>query len=73
MFIKNLNNFLRFWNFKKIIKNILTVTNHFYPESFKVNDIVFSLSKEEYKTTVVTVIPNYPEGKIYQGYKNYLL
>lgn len=47
---------------------ILIVTAYFYPEDFKVNDIAFYLNKEEFEVTVITSIPNYPEGKFKDGY-----
>jgi len=43
-------------------------TNHFYPEDFKVNDVAFELSKRGYDVTLVTAIPDYPQGKFYDGY-----
>ena len=49
-------------------KRILIYTNHFYPEQFKVNEIVDWLSLEGHKIRVITGIPNYPEGKFYKGY-----
>lgn len=47
---------------------ILLVTQYFYPENFKSNDIAFELVKKGYKVDVLTGIPNYPEGKYYKGY-----
>ena len=44
-------------------KRILLVSQYFYPESFKGNDIAFELSKRGYNVDVLTGIPNYPEGK----------
>ena len=53
---------------KKINKeSILLVTNHFFPENVKINDVASELSKS-YKVTVVTTRPNYPSGKFYPGY-----
>ena len=49
-------------------KNILIVTPHFYPEDFKVNDIAFKLQKDGFDVSVVTCIPNYPQGKFFKGY-----
>lgn len=49
---------------------ILVVTQHFYPESFRINDICFSLVKRGHEVTVLTGLPNYPEGKIYEGYRH---
>lgn len=47
---------------------ILLVTQYFYPENFKSNDIAFELSKRGYKVDVLASIPNYPEGVFYKGY-----
>ncbi len=49
-------------------KRILIYTNHFYPEQFKVNEIVDWLSEEGHTIRVITGIPNYPSGKYYKGY-----
>jgi len=48
--------------------NILILTNHFYPEEFRVNDIAFELAKRNYAITVITAIPDYPIGKFFSGY-----
>lgn len=47
---------------------ILIVTQYFYPENFKSNDLAFELQKRNHSVTVLTGIPNYPEGKIYKDY-----
>lgn len=47
---------------------ILLVTQYFYPENFKSNDVAFELAKKGYDVTVLTGLPNYPKGKIYKGY-----
>ena len=49
-------------------KRILIFTNHFYPENFKVNDAAFELAKSNFDVTVLTAIPDYPQGKFYSGY-----
>lgn len=49
-------------------KKILVVTPHFYPEDFKVNDIAFELYGNGFDVTVVTCIPNYPQGRFFKGY-----
>jgi len=49
-------------------KRILIYTNHYYPEQFKVNDVVDWLNSLGYELRVVTCIPNYPSGKFYKGY-----
>ena len=50
------------------MKRILLVTQYFYPESFKSNDIAFELSERGYKVDVLASIPNYPKGKYFDGY-----
>ncbi|MFD2907240.1 glycosyltransferase family 4 protein [Flavobacterium ardleyense] len=47
---------------------ILIVTQYFFPENFKSNDLAFELQKRGHEVTVLTGIPNYPEGKIFEGY-----
>lgn len=47
---------------------ILIITQYFYPETFKSTDLAFELQKRGHQITVLTGIPNYPEGKIYDGY-----
>lgn len=49
---------------------ILIVSQHFYPESFRINDIAFSLAKRGHEVTVLTGLPNYPSGIIYPGYRH---
>ena len=46
----------------------LLLTSHFYPESFRCNDIAFELVRRGYQVTVLTAIPDYPQGKYYDGY-----
>lgn len=47
---------------------ILIVTQYFFPENFKSNDMAFELQKRGHCVTVLTGIPNYPAGKIFNGY-----
>jgi glycosyltransferase involved in cell wall biosynthesis len=47
---------------------ILFVSQYFYPETFKGNDIVFDFVKRGHEVTVLTGKPNYPEGHFYNGY-----
>ncbi|MBR4707303.1 MAG: glycosyltransferase family 4 protein [Pseudobutyrivibrio sp.] len=49
-------------------KHILIICQYFYPEQFRINDMAFEWVKRGYKVTVVTGLPNYPEGKIFEGY-----
>ena len=49
-------------------KHILVISQYFYPEPFRINDICREWVSRGYKVTVLTGIPNYPEGKFYKGY-----
>lgn len=47
---------------------ILVVSQCFYPESFRINDMAQEWVKRGYEVTVLTGIPNYPEGRFFPGY-----
>ncbi len=47
---------------------VLLVTQYFYPENFKSNDLAFELVKRGFEVDALVGIPNYPEGKYYKGY-----
>ena len=49
-------------------QHILVISQYFYPEEFRINDICKEWIKRGYEVTVVTGIPNYPRGKFYKGY-----
>ena len=49
---------------------ILLITAYFYPEQFKSTDLAYSLKEIGHEVSVLTGIPNYPQGKIYEGYSN---
>lgn len=49
-------------------KHILVVSQCFYPERFRINDICTEWVRRGYAVTVLTGIPNYPQGKFYDGY-----
>ena len=49
-------------------KSILVISQYFFPEQFRINDICKEWVKRDYEVTVVTGIPNYPVGKFYKGY-----
>lgn len=49
-------------------KQILVISQYFHPEQFRINDICEEWIKRGYKVTVITGIPNYPQGKYYKGY-----
>jgi glycosyltransferase involved in cell wall biosynthesis len=49
-------------------KHILVISQYFYPEQFRINDMCTEWVKRGYKVTVVTGIPNYPQGDFFDGY-----
>ncbi len=48
--------------------NILVVSQYFYPENFKINDLIFSLKKRGHQITVLTGKPNYSKTQFFEGY-----
>ena len=47
---------------------VLIVSQYFWPESFRINDLAVSLQRRGHQVHVLTGKPNYPQGKIYKGY-----
>ena len=47
---------------------ILVISQYFYPENFRINDLVLELKKRNHEVTVLTGKPNYPQGEYYNGY-----
>lgn len=47
---------------------LFVVAQYFYPEQFRINDMCAEWVNRGYDVTVVTGIPNYPQGKFYKGY-----
>ena len=47
---------------------ILIITPYFHPENFRINDLAVEYNNKGHKVSVLTPIPNYPDGKFYSGY-----
>jgi glycosyltransferase involved in cell wall biosynthesis len=47
---------------------ILVVSQYYYPENFRINEVVQSLAAKGAMVDVLTGKPNYPGGKIFAGY-----
>ncbi len=47
---------------------ILIVTQYFWPESFRINDLCLALKERGHEVEVLTGKPNYPQGKFSKGY-----
>lgn len=48
---------------------LLVVTQYFWPESFRVNDLVVALNSRGHDVTVLTGLPNYPDGQVFDVYR----
>ena len=49
---------------------ILIVSQYFWPENFRVNEIAKFLSlNKKYDVEILTGIPNYPTGKVFENFK----
>lgn len=48
--------------------HVLVVTQYFWPENFRINDIVTGLHARGHQVTVLTGHPNYPSGTFTNGY-----
>lgn len=49
-------------------KKVLIVCQHFWPESFRINDISSYLAENDCEIDVLCGIPNYPAGQFFKGY-----
>lgn len=50
-------------------KNVLVISHYFWPEDFKINELVFDLAKK-YNVTVLTGKPSYPSKDYFKNFKN---
>ena len=49
-------------------KRILVVTQHFWPENFRINDMVEGFLADGLEVDVLCGLPNYPKGEWFDGY-----
>ena len=49
---------------------IFTICQYYYPEPFRIHEICQELVRRGHQVTVLTTYPNYPAGRIYDGYEN---
>ena len=52
-------------------KRILVVTQHFWPENFRINDIVEGFLSDGIQVDVLCGLPNYPKGEWFDGYNEH--
>lgn len=48
---------------------LLVVTQYFWPENFRINDLVAELRRKGHEVTVLTGWPNYPDGTVFAAYR----
>jgi colanic acid biosynthesis glycosyl transferase WcaI len=48
---------------------LLVVTQYFWPENFRINDLVAELANRGHQVTVLTGLPNYPDGKVFPEFQ----
>jgi len=51
-------------------KKILIVTEYFYPEEFKINEVALEWKNRGYDVDVLTQNPTYPHGEIFEKHHN---
>jgi hypothetical protein len=49
---------------------ILIISQYFWPENFRINDIALGLKDKGHEVVVLSGIPNYPEGNFFEGYQS---
>lgn len=47
---------------------ILVISQYFYPENFRINDVCLGLKERGHEVVVLTGKPNYPNGKYFNGH-----
>ena len=50
-------------------KKLLIVTQHFWPEAFRVNDLAAGFVEKGWQVDVLCGLPNYPKGEWFEGYR----
>jgi colanic acid biosynthesis glycosyl transferase WcaI len=48
---------------------LLVVSQYFWPENFRINDLVAELNSRGHQVTVLTGLPNYPDGEVFAAFK----
>ncbi len=48
---------------------ILIVSQYFWPENFRINDLTQELVQRGHNVTLLTGVPNYPVGRVFEAYR----
>lgn len=49
---------------------LLILSQYFWPENFRINELVVELERRGHELCVLTGLPNYPDGKIFAEFRN---
>jgi colanic acid biosynthesis glycosyl transferase WcaI len=49
---------------------LLVVSQYFWPENFRINDLAAELVRRGHQVTVLTGVPNYPDGTVFQKFRD---
>ena len=52
-----------------VAMRVLILSQYFWPESFRINEVAESLRRAGCEIAVLTGQPNYPDGKVFSGYR----
>jgi colanic acid biosynthesis glycosyl transferase WcaI len=52
----------------RVKKKLLVVSQHFWPETFRINDLCDFLQEKDCEIEVLCGIPNYPKGQFFDSY-----
>lgn len=52
------------------LMRLLIVSQYFWPEGFRINDLVTELVGRGHEVTVLTGVPNYPDGVVFTEYRD---
>lgn len=50
-------------------KRILVVSQHYWPENFRITDICRGFAESGVEVDVLCGLPNYPKGEWFEGYR----
>lgn len=48
---------------------LLVLSQHYWPETFRITEVVAALRRRGVEVSVLTGQPNYPEGRVFAGYR----
>ena len=51
-------------------KKILIISQYFWPENFRINDVVDFFIENNFEVEILTAYPNYPTGELFKIYKD---